>query len=194
MPAFRVLSPNRSPRRKAAPGSRKTSRWPRGSVRCEAMAVPTPPIGSSTQSSATTIASPNSPPRSASRNAAHRFDSRSPRKNRPRVRRTVTASTASSFHPLDLPARRISWFVYVVRLAGSYSGRVPGSNHSNKWRHAASPAPTLRPSITTALRGQIALRSPSRNPSARRTIALPFFNQISDSQLRSPLKRSAPCL
>jgi perosamine synthetase len=86
--------------------------------------------------------------------------------------------------PLSLPSRRISWFVYVVRLAERYTqahrdrfieklaaqsvaaGRYFAPIHLQPHYRATKHAPLL---ITESI--------------GARTIALPFFNQITESQL-----------
>jgi perosamine synthetase len=86
--------------------------------------------------------------------------------------------------PLSLPNRRISWFVYVVRLAERYTqahrdqfieklaaqsiaaGRYFAPIHLQPHYRATKHAPLL---ITESI--------------GARTIALPFFNQITESQL-----------
>jgi perosamine synthetase len=86
--------------------------------------------------------------------------------------------------PLDLPARRISWFVYVVRLAGSYSEEYRDRIIEQMAARGIACGRYFAPiHLQPPFRGTNRTSLPFTESIGARTIALPFFNQISDSQL-----------
>ncbi len=86
--------------------------------------------------------------------------------------------------PLELPDRKISWFVYVVRLRDKYS-RTDRESIIEKMaakgiacgRYFA--AIHLQPAYSEVPHGPL----PVTEAIGERTIALPFFNRITDAQL-----------
>jgi perosamine synthetase len=96
---------------------------------------------------------------------------------------------------LDLPGVRISWFVYVVRLASGYKkaerDRIIADLESAGIGCGRYFAPIHRQSAYTEWRNLAVL--PVTESVASRTIALPFFNRINDEQIAEVcdvLKRS----
>ncbi len=87
--------------------------------------------------------------------------------------------------PLDLPSKVISWFVYVVRLAPEFTSEdrdaVVKSLRSAGMGAGRYFAPVhLQPAYS----GMAHPPLPVTESEAARTIALPFFNRISQSQIR----------
>ncbi|HLZ11047.1 MAG TPA: DegT/DnrJ/EryC1/StrS family aminotransferase [Candidatus Acidoferrum sp.] len=86
--------------------------------------------------------------------------------------------------PLDLPNRRISWFVYVVRLA---EGHAPA--HRDRIIEGLAARGIAAARYFAPIHFQPHYREAKRAPLpitesiGARTIALPFFNQITNSQL-----------
>jgi perosamine synthetase len=87
---------------------------------------------------------------------------------------------------LSMPRRRISWFVYVIRL----SSRFDRSHRDWIWREMRSRgigcgryfAPIhLQPIYRTAAAGRADLCN--TEAIADRVLALPFFNQITENQI-----------
>ena len=87
--------------------------------------------------------------------------------------------------PLDIPNTRISWFVYVVRLTADFT-----PTHRDQIIHALEQASIGCGRYFAPIHLQRAYSEfPSRTPLpvtefvASRTIALPFFNRINESQI-----------
>lgn len=94
---------------------------------------------------------------------------------------------ALTLPPLDLPNLRISWFVYVVRLTAAFTPA-----HRDQIIHALEAANIGCARYFAPIHLQPAYAGfPATQPLpvtesvASRTIALPFFNRINDSQLRT---------
>jgi len=92
---------------------------------------------------------------------------------------------ALTLPPLDLPNARISWFVYVVRLTADFT-----PTHRDQIIHALEQASIGCGRYFAPIHLQRAYSEfPSRTPLpvtefvASRTIALPFFNRINESQI-----------
>ncbi|GAC1636010.1 MAG: DegT/DnrJ/EryC1/StrS family aminotransferase [Candidatus Acidiferrum sp.] len=86
--------------------------------------------------------------------------------------------------PLDLPNRRISWFVYVIRLAERYSqadrDRIVEQLAAKGISCGRYFAPLhLQPHYRATSHGPL----PITESVGAHTLALPFFNRITDSQL-----------
>jgi perosamine synthetase len=92
-----------------------------------------------------------------------------------------------SLPPIELPARSLSWFVYVVRLADHFRfgvrDQVMASLQKQGVGCARYFAPIhLQPAYANVLSARHAAL-PVTELVARRTIALPFFNKISQEQI-----------
>ncbi len=84
--------------------------------------------------------------------------------------------------PLSLPRRALSWFVYVVRLP---EGVVCAGVQAALARHGISTGRYFAPihlQPAWRARGSRAEHLPLTESIARRTLALPFFNNIAESQ------------
>ena len=96
----------------------------------------------------------------------------------------LAASEALVLPPLALPNRRISWFVYVVRLKEEYSeadrDRIINKMAAKGIACGRYFAP-IHPQ--PPYRGENRVSLPVTESIGARTIALPFFNRITDSQL-----------
>ena len=96
----------------------------------------------------------------------------------------LAGSSGLVLPPLDLPSRSISWFVYVVRLAENYSqasrDRIIEQMAARGIACGRYFAPVhLQPPYGATKRAPL----PITEGTSARTIALPFFNQITESQL-----------
>jgi perosamine synthetase len=89
--------------------------------------------------------------------------------------------------PMALPGRKISWFVYVVRLSARFSeahrDRIVNEMKSRGIALGRYFAPIhLQPVYTRSARGNSAL--PVTESQASRSLALPFFNRIREEQIK----------
>jgi perosamine synthetase len=100
--------------------------------------------------------------------------------------RRLSGSPDLKLPPLDVPGRKISWFVYVVRLAP----RFTQWQRDWIWREMASRgigcgryfAPVhCQPVYRNALGRRHEL--PNTEWSAARTLALPFFNNLKQAEI-----------
>jgi len=96
----------------------------------------------------------------------------------------LSGTAGVTLPPLDLPNRRISWFVYVVRLAEKYSqedrDRIVKQMASQGIGVGRYFAPIhLQPQYRRLNHSPL----PITEAVGARTIALPFFNQITEAQL-----------
>ena len=89
--------------------------------------------------------------------------------------------------PLLLPSRTISWFVYVVRLVTTTGSgardRILSRLHQQGIGCARYFAPIHQQPAYAAFPGAINSTLPVTNLVAERTLALPFFNRITDLQI-----------
>lgn len=99
----------------------------------------------------------------------------------------LSAYPELSLPPLEVAAGRISWFVYVVRLTAAFT-----PDHRDQILHALEAASIGCARYFAPIHLQRAYADfPATQPLpvtefvASRTIALPFFNRINDSQLRT---------
>ena len=106
------------------------------------------------------------------------------------IARAYTRRLADNPHlilpPTDLPHRRISWFVYVVRLAGSFTRQQRDAILQQLTAHGIGCgryfAPIhLQPAYT---RWQTPPSLPVTEHCADRTIALPFFNRLTENEIQ----------
>jgi dTDP-4-amino-4,6-dideoxygalactose transaminase len=104
------------------------------------------------------------------------------------------AAVASGYHqrlqnlpltlpPLDLPHARISWFVYVVRLAHQYSHVQRDALLHALSAHGIGCARYFAPiHLQPAYSEWSSLDLPVTQSASARTIALPFFNRLTAEQ------------
>lgn len=107
----------------------------------------------------------------------------------------LAQSDALLLPPLELPDRRISWFVYVVRLLENYTRcdreRIIEGMAAKGIACGRYFAPIhLQPAYRDAPHGPL----PITEAISERTIALPFFNSITDSQLDEVCETLLPLL
>jgi len=85
--------------------------------------------------------------------------------------------------PLHLPSRTISWFVYVIRLAESFSFSERDNILESLQQHgigcARYFAPIHRQPAYAQFPGALQAHLPVTEAIAQRTLALPFFNRLS---------------
>jgi perosamine synthetase len=97
--------------------------------------------------------------------------------------------------PLDLPHHRISWFVYVVRLAERYTQAHRDHIIEQMAARGVAAGRYFAPiHLQPHYRGSNRAPLPITESIGARTIALPFFNQITGSQLDEVAETLRPLL
>jgi perosamine synthetase len=96
----------------------------------------------------------------------------------------LSSAAALILPPLSLPNRCISWFVYVVRLAERYTQAHRDQIIETLAARGIAAARYFAPiHLQPPYRGTIRSPLPITESIGARAIALPFFNQITESQL-----------
>ena len=99
--------------------------------------------------------------------------------------------------PLEVPRRKLSWFVYVVRLSGSFSQThrdwIMNEMHRRGIGCGRYFAPIhLQPAYGSACGPRADL--PVTEFEASRCLALPFFNRLQDEQIDEVCENLSECL